>query len=171
MSKWKSLDNESLPELLLKTKKIARQARSKDEAEIISTIAESSAITTTSIAATYTSTTYYTKASLNYLWAALNSQQVVVQLPLMKDIKFPASTMEFNKFLVKITSFNLFSTDEIDEYLYYLPDKESFNTNFEMCDIEDRLFTTNIGFVFWITAFNLLVALLSLCFYKFKGIW
>ena len=55
---------------------------------------------------------------------------------MMKHILFPANSMIFISYILDIANFDFFSTDEIDEKLYYLPEAEAFNINFEAVGIE-----------------------------------
>ena len=42
-------------------------------------------------------------------------------MPMMKNINFPANTLMFIEFIVETVNFDLYETDELDDYLYYLP--------------------------------------------------
>ena len=44
----------------------------------------------------------------------INSQQIVLQLPLMENIMFPANVMEINQVLVDIANFELFDSEKIN---------------------------------------------------------
>ena len=59
--------------------------------------------------------------SLNMLWGCLNAIQLMVKLPLLKTIKYPASAQIFNNKMVKIATFDFLSEFDnmgIDLYTY-----------------------------------------------------
>ena len=57
------------------------------------------------------------KTSLNQLWSALNNQQIIVLLPLLK-LNFPTNVTVINAVLVEIAGFELFDMTEFKEELY-----------------------------------------------------
>ena len=76
-------------------------------------------------------------ASLNQVWSMLNSQQVSVNAPLYKRVKFPANAVIVNQALMQIANFDLINTaDWIDPYIYDLPEGDAYNINFEQCGYE-----------------------------------
>ena len=52
------------------------------------------------------------------LWDALDFLQVVIQMPLMKNIKFPANSLTFNEFLLEIANLDLIPTEWLEEAIY-----------------------------------------------------
>lgn len=70
-----------------------------------------------------------------------------------------------------ITSFDLFPTSIPEDEIYYLPEAEPLNINFESAGIESKLFTSNIGSAMFITIAYATGAILSLVFYKNKRVW
>lgn len=60
----------------------------------------------------------------------INSQQVVVLLPLMEGIKFPANVMLINKALIDVTEFEVISSEDINKKLFYFPEVDPFTLNF-----------------------------------------
>ena len=70
--------------------------------------------------------------------------------------------------MIEIIHFDLFETDKLEDKIYFVSEQEPFNINFEACDIESTLFILNIDSVIWFTYFYLLLALVSLLFFKIK---
>ena len=70
------------------------------------------------------------QTSLNQLWSLLNSQQIVVQLPLMEGIKFPANSMIINQVMIEIAEFEIVDSEKINKKLFYFPEMEPFSLNF-----------------------------------------
>ena len=127
--------------------------------------------TTVTAISIHSSVMFAAKASLKQIWDALNSQQVVIQMPLFKNLHFPANSLAFNEFLLKIVNFDLVPTEWLEESLYKVRDQDSFNINFEACGIETKLFITNVGFALWSALIYIFTAILSLtCIHK-KHIW
>ena len=92
-------------------------------------------------------------------------------MPLMKNIKFPANSMVFNKFLVGIVNFDLVPTEWFEKIIYTVRESQAFNINFEACGIETKIFIKNIGFAIWSTFSYIFAAILSLtCIHK-NHIW
>ena len=106
--------------------------------------------------------------TLSQLWAAINVQQIIIQIPLMKYIKFPGNSMIYMSYIIEIATFDLFPTEWIEERLYYLPEKEAFNINFESAGIESTFLVLNIGSAIWISLVFIFLAIVTLPCKKFK---
>ena len=172
MSRWSTPDSKrSLLELVVKTKIVARQVLSKTEVAIVSGagVATKAAVGTSITLSSATS--FAMKSSLKSLWDALDSMQVVVQMPLMKNIKYPANSMIFNENLLDIVNLDLIPTEWLEEAIYKVRETEAFNLNFEACGIETNLFITNVGFAIWNAKLYIFATILSLtCIHK-NRIW
>ena len=70
-----------------------------------------------------------------------------------------------------IANLDLVSTEEIDVSIYYLPETEAYNINFEACGVESTYYVSNIGSVLWIIYAYMLTALVSLLLFKVPKIW
>ena len=92
-------------------------------------------------------------------------------MPLMKNIKFPANTTIYIAFIMDIANLDLVSTEDIDVSIYYLPETEAYNINFEACGVESTYYVSNIGSVLWIIYAYMLTALVSLLLFKVPKIW
>ena len=72
-----------------------------------------------------------------------------------------------NKVLSEIANFEIIPSENINDYLFYLPEADAFNLNFEECGIESRFFLLTMGLPLYIMLvhFALLVIyiLLTLC--------
>ena len=49
---------------------------------------------------------------LNNLWSVIQTQQIIVLIPLFADIHMPPATTEFFAFLMEIAAFDIVPTDE-----------------------------------------------------------
>ena len=61
-------------------------------------------------------------------------------MPLYQKLKFPASAMIIIKELIKIATFDLIPTDELNETLWYFPEDEAFSASFDTVGIESQMF-------------------------------
>ena len=77
----------------------------------------------------------------------LNSQQIIVFIPLLEKLQMPANSLVVTKELVKISTFDLIPTEFIDEMIWYFPDVDAYSLNFEMVGVESTLLLANIGFI------------------------
>ena len=59
----------------------------------------------------------------------------------------------------------------LEDQIYYLPEAEPFNVNFEACGIETQLFITNMGCLIWVLYFYALISLISLSCIKKERVW
>ena len=80
----------------------------------------------------------------------VNSQQVVVLLPLMEGIKFPANVMLINKALIDISEFEVISSEDINKKLFYFPEVDPFTLNFSECGIDSLFFLMIMGFPLYV---------------------
>ena len=119
----------------------------------------------------HTAASFAMKASLKHIWDALNAMQVVIQMPLMKNIKFPANSLVFNEFLIEIVNLDLIPTEWLEERIYRVRESEAFNINFEASGIETKLFITNVGFAIWSTYLYVSNSILSLACIRNNRIW
>ena len=85
-----------LPVTVNKIKDVPLQAKSKSEVEACEEVASSSYEASTGTCAFQILISLLTKASLSQLWGMLNSQQIIVHLPMFNGLKFPANAMIIN---------------------------------------------------------------------------
>ena len=111
------------------------------------------------------------KASLNFFWSALNIMQVVLTIPLMKFVKFPANAAIFTDSLMKIANLDTFPTAILEDLVYYLPEPVEFNINFAANGMESTLFISNIGSRLLVIMAYILAAFTCLVLYKVKRVW
>ena len=86
-----------LPPSVIKKVWLPLQFSSLEEAQTIENIGNAVSKTTTVISCTNTGLDFFMKSSLNKFWGFINSQQIVVDLPKMEGIHFPANVMTINK--------------------------------------------------------------------------
>ena len=99
----------------------------------------------------------------------LNSQQIIVFIPILEDLKMPANTMMVTKQLIKFATFDIIPTVYIDKMIWYFPDGEAFNLNFEMVNVESTLLLENIGFILWMIGLHILLILMHSLLYPIKN--
>ena len=75
------------------------------------------------------------QASLSQLWGMLNSMQIVVHMPMLQGLKFPANSMTIVGQMIKLATFDLIPTEIIDAELYYWPEEDPFSINFEIYQV------------------------------------
>ena len=91
--------------------------------------------------------------SMNMLWGAINSIQLMVKLPLLKKIYFPASAQSFVKPLTIIASFDILNQYDIIGKVFYYPDflpADLGLAGFEEVGLDSWYFTQNLGTLFLI---------------------
>ena len=105
------------------------------------------------------------QTSLNQFWSLINSQQIVIQLPLMDAIQFPANVMLVNKVFTDIANFEVIPSDVINAELYVFPEEDPFNLNFQECGVESKNFLLIMGFQLYIILGHMILAALYLVLY------
>ena len=84
-------------------------------------------------------------ASLNQLWSMVNTQQLVVLMPLW-NIRLPANAALFFGFIMTIASFDLLPTDTFyNEYFPNMAPTSAINANFQALGFGNMFFCYNIG--------------------------
>lgn len=68
-------------------------------------------------------------ASLNQLWVMINTQQLIVLLPLMK-VQLPANAAIFFKSIFQIAAFDFYDMNDVIHEALELEPTEPFNENF-----------------------------------------
>ena len=77
--------------------------------------------------------------------------------------------MAVTEYMVKITTFDIIPVHLIEDYMYYFPNGDPYNLNFEQSGIESKLFLENIGFILWIIIAHVFLLLIHLCIFKLNG--
>lgn len=90
----------------------------------------------------------------------LNSQQIVVHLPMYMGLKFPANAMMVIEEMIKLATFDLIPTEGIDSEIHYWPETDPFSVNFETAGVETVFFLANIGFAMYMIYAHLLAILI-----------
>ena len=93
----------------------------------------------------------------------INSQQIVVNLPLIDKMKFPANAMMVNEFIVDFVTFDLIPVDWLDQKIHYWPDFDPFSLNFESAGIVSIFYLSNVGIALHMMELNILMALIYAC--------
>ena len=171
MSMWQTKNNKSLPELVVETKNIIRQVKSETEVDTVSDAGKATDASVATGISVNSAASFAMKASLKQIWDALDSLNVVIQMPLMKNIKYPANSLIFNEFLVEIVNLNIIPTEWLEEIIFRVRESDAFNINFEASGIESNLFINNVGFAIWSVFSYIFAAILSLTCITKSRIW
>ena len=84
-------------------------------------------------------------ASLQQLWSMINTQQIIVLLPLF-NIEMPANAQIFYGFIMELASFNILPMQEFyDKYLPTPEWDEPLNDKFNNLGFQSTFFLNNMG--------------------------
>lgn len=83
-------------------------------------------------------------ASLNQLWAMINTQQLMIMMPLFQ-ITMPANAGLFFRSLMEIAAFDFYDFSDFVHDLFQVEPKETTDLNFEAIGFESKYFLVNIG--------------------------
>ena len=73
--------------------------------------------------------------------------------------------MAINKILIEIANFEIISSEYFNEMLFYFPEEDPLNLNFQECGVESKHFILNMGFpLYIILAHAALLALYSILY-------
>jgi hypothetical protein len=92
-------------------------------------------------------------ASLQQLWSMINTQQIIVLMPLF-TIKLPPNAGVFFGFIMQIASFDILPTEGFYDKYFNMDDTTAINENFESVGLTSTLFLYNVG--------SLIVVILSI---------
>lgn len=147
-----------MPDSILKSTMIPRQAASAEEAETIDSAGSdaSTASNVTMISGFFGAILMST--AMNFIWSMLDNLQIVTHLPLIKA-KSPANANEFNSFFLEISSMQLVEIDLLNT-TFYLPETEPFSLEFLAQGYETTLMLPAMGFLFYIVCIYLMTILL-----------
>lgn len=99
--------------------------------------------------------------SLQQLWSLIETQQLIVLMPLF-NTGLPENAKMVFDFIFQIAAFDLISTDEFYENNFEMGESEALSQNFEALGFESVNFLSNIGsLVFGILAIPVLFLLLG----------
>ena len=164
MNAYTDYSGKTLPPSLIKRREIPIQFGSLDEAITFTNIADSVSEATTIIASSNAVTSIVMQTSLYQLWSLINSQQIVLQLPLMEGIKFPANTMVINQVFIEIASFEIIDSEKINDEIFHFPEVEPFSLNFQECQIEYVFFLLILGLPLYIMLAHFVLMILYFTF-------
>ena len=110
------------------------------------------------------------QASLSQLWSMLNSLQLIVFMPMLRNLKFPGNAMMLNEVIISVATFDLIPTDLLDEQLYYFPEEDPYSLNFAQVGYEFTLFVNNVGFILYVVWSHFFMVFVWLCLSCVKSI-
>ena len=105
---------------------------------------ESATTTTQAVMAGNLVLQLFLSASLNYLWAMINTQQIILMMPLF-NLALPANAALFFGFLMQIASFDIIPTDIFYNDVLNWVTTDPVNENFNSVGFGTTLFIYNIG--------------------------
>ena len=100
MSRWKTLTDKSLDPVVVKKKALPRLVSSQAEADSVESTGALVNTSVTSVSSFYSILMIVAGYSLSLLWGAINSQQDVIQIPMIKNLLFPGNTMIFYDYII-----------------------------------------------------------------------
>ena len=110
-----------------------------------------------------------TQSSLSHLWSIINSQQMIVKIPMFEKLKFPANVMTVVEQMSKLATFDLIPTEGLDEEMYNWPDEAPYSVSFESAGVESKLFLANIGLALYLIQLHVLAALVHAILHKLRN--
>ena len=87
---------------------------------------------------------FFLAASLQQLWQMINTQQIIILLPLFR-ITLPSNIAIVFNLLMKIAAFDVIRTDGLYDQILDLPHTEPLTPNFEAVGFESLLLLYNLG--------------------------
>ena len=105
---------------------------------------ESATTTTQAVMAGNLVLQLFLSASLNYLWAMINTQQIILMMPLF-NLALPANAGIFFGLLMQIASFDIIPTDIFFNEVLSWVSTDPVNNNFNSVGFGSTLFIYNIG--------------------------
>ena len=100
MSRFPDQNDATLPDSVNRIKAIPLQFSSAEEAEVVDWTGKVALGTTASTSGFIVFLKWYLQASLSLLWGMLNSQQMVVRIPMYSNLKFPANSMLVVEYMI-----------------------------------------------------------------------
>ena len=94
----------------------------------------------------------------------------MVYLPLFSQLKFPGNASLMNSIMISIATFDLIDTESIDDQMYYFPEEDPFNLNFQQSGYESNFILKNIGLILWMIFGYFLLHLSFIMMFKCKKI-
>ena len=77
----------------------------------------------------------------------------------------PANAMSVTKMIIEIATFELYPTEEMNQEMFYFPETEPYNLNFQECGYESQYFLENIGFPLYVMHGFIWLIIISLVLY------
>ena len=80
--------------------------------------------------------------SMGLLWALLSELQIIEHLNLFK-LQIPSSWSLFAEAFDKLTSLDLFDSEDLVQKLFYIPEQEPVSLNFQIAGYDTSIFLVN----------------------------
>ena len=97
LSEFKSKDGKELPDAIIKSRELPRMQRSVAEAKAIENTSSSVVYSSTAASLLSIFESFVLSASLNQLWGMINAHQMMVYLPMLPNLKYPANAAYLNE--------------------------------------------------------------------------
>ena len=98
----------------------------------------------------------------------INAHQLIVYLPLLGKLKYPANAAYINEYIRNLVFFDLIPIDWLDTLIYYIPEGESYNTSMQMFGFESALMVANAGIALWTIFFFMAILAIFGLTYKIR---
>ena len=89
-------------------------------------------------------TNIFVSGSLNAIWSLIETQQMIVMLPLF-DVSMPGNTRDFFAQIMQIAAFDYYDFSDIIYNVFKIFPTEPINTAFEALGFESNYVLVNIG--------------------------
>ena len=122
---------------------VPRQIPSEEDAVAIEATGQTSETGCFAVMGSNLVVNFILAASLNHLWSMINGLQLSTHMQLF-SLKFPANAGFLVRFLVSVATFDLLPI-EVIWFFFELPDRGSFDVNFESSGYEYKHVIENLG--------------------------
>ena len=148
-SEYKSSNGQSLPESLVKWRKILRQMRSEKEADIATKQGKIVVKSTQAATGFGFVINVLLAGSLKLVWGLIETLQVVVFQRLFKT-KTPANVITVLNYFADFANFNIVETEEMTAKWSYFPESTiDIQANFESAGYDSEFITLNLELSFY----------------------
>ena len=139
--------------------------------EVSSTV-QIAVISTAVVSFTFMNMFDVNEALRSQFYAMLNAQQLIVFMPILEKLLFPANAELINAVLLSLATFSWIPTQWINEHLYRLPEIDDADPldKFSHYDYLSTLLIENMGQGLLMIAFYAFLIIIYLCFHYFKTV-
>ena len=104
------------------------------------------------------------QGSLNQVWGMINNLQIIIHAPLI-NVSFPGNAFMLYDNMIAVATFDILPSDVILPAMFpNLTEEEPFSAKFERLGYETQYIIFNMGTMFIVFAFNMILLVLYLPF-------